>query len=140
MKLLYKFSIIIFFLSEANLLAEKNFFSEGKDFFVEKQFDKAKFKFEQDIVFNPKNESSYLFLAKIYKIKENDVLEESNLKTVITLNPKNEEAVLDLANLKIRKSNYSETQELIKNFKQICISLCSETTNLQKKLDNILKK
>ena len=35
-------------------------------FFLKKNFEKAKFKFEQDIVFNPKNHQSYLYLAKIF--------------------------------------------------------------------------
>ena len=86
---------------------------------MEKKFDKARFKFEQDIVFNPKNEKSYLYLAKIYKIKKNDDQEESNLKTVLLLNPKNEEAILELAYLKIRKSNYSETKKLISDFEKV---------------------
>ena len=49
---------------------------------------KAKIKFEQSIVFDPKNENSYLYLAKIFKIQEKDSLEEQNLNTVILLNPK----------------------------------------------------
>ena len=61
-----------------------------------KKYNLAQFKFEQDIVFNPKNENSYLYLAKIYNFKKNDNLEEKNLNTVILLNPKNEEAILSL--------------------------------------------
>ena len=123
----------------SNSLAEINNFRDGKNLFNEKKYDLAKFKFEKDIVFNPKNENAYLYLAKIYKIKQNDTLEESNLKTVILLNPSNEEAVRDLALLKIRKSNYSETKKLILDFKRICKKLCSDTTKLQEKLDNSLK-
>ena len=123
-----------------SLIADINYFQKGKNLFDEKKFDLAKFKFEQDIVFNPKNENSYLFLAKIYNYKKDDNLEENNLKTVILLNPKNEEAIFNLALLKIRKSNYSETKELIKNFKKICRKLCQETSGLQNKLDNILEK
>ena len=47
--------------------------------FEQKKFDKAKFKFEQEIVFNPKSEQSYLYLAKIFKLKKNDNLLERNL-------------------------------------------------------------
>ena len=64
---------------------------------IKKKYDLAKFKFEKDIVFNPKNENSYLYLAKIYKFKKDDNQEEKNLNTVILLNPKNEEAILNLA-------------------------------------------
>ncbi len=123
-----------------NLKAEISNFEKGKDLFNEKKYDLAKFKFEQDIVFNPKNENSYLYLAKIYNFKKNDNQEERNLNTVILLNPKNEEAILNLAYLKIRKSNYEETKKLIKNFKNICKSLCQQTSELQNKLDAVLKK
>ena len=135
-KIVYSIVIGLFLTS---LSAETSNFQKGKNLFDEKKFDLAKFKFEQDIVFNPKNENSYLYLAKIYKIKKNDSLEERNLKTVILLNPKNEEAILNLTLLKIRKSNYSETKELIDTFKNICKNLCKESSILQKKLDNILK-
>ena len=122
------------------LNAEINNFQKGKDFFEEKKYDLAKFKFEQDIVFNPKNESSYLYLAKIYNLKNNDNREEKNLNTVILLNPKNEEAILNLALLKIRKSNYEETKKLINDFKNICKKLSQQTSDLQKKIDSVLKK
>ena len=128
------------FIISAPLKAEVSFFEKGKNLFKEKKFDLAKFKFEQDIVYNPKNEKSYLYLAKIYKIKKEDNLEEKHLKTTILLDPKNEDALLDLALLKIRKSNYSETQDLIKKFNKVCKKLCNQSSNLQKKLDDILKK
>ena len=117
-------SILIFTFVFSYAFAEINNFQDGKNLFDEKKYDLAKFKFEKDIVFNPKNENSYLYLAKIYKIKKNDNMEESNLKTVILLNPSNEEAVRDLALLKIRKSNYSETEKLILDLKSICKKLC----------------
>ena len=132
--------IIIFALTFSNISAEISNFEKGKNFFKEKKYDLAKFKFEQDIVFNPKNENSYLYLAKIYNLKKNDNQEEKNLNTVILLNPKNEAAILSLTLLKIRKSNYEETKKLIQNFKNICKKLCQETSGLQNKLDTILKK
>ena len=136
-----KLLIIIFFvLKLTNVNAELSNFEKGKNFFDEKKFNLAKFKFEQDIVFNPKNENSYLYLAKIFNFKKNDNLEEKNLNTVILLNPKNEEAILNLALLKIRKSNYEETKNLIKDFKKICKNMCQKTSDLQKKLDTVLKK
>ena len=42
------------------------YFEEGKVLFDQKKYLKSKFKFEKDIVFNPKSELSYLFLAKIF--------------------------------------------------------------------------
>ena len=38
--------------------------NEGLNLYKNKKFDEAKFKFEQDIVFNPKSEMSYLYLSK----------------------------------------------------------------------------
>ena len=132
--------IIIFTFTFSNINAEINNFEKGKNFFIKKKYDLAKFKFEKDIVFNPKNENSYLYLAKIHKFKKNDIQEEKNLNTVILLNPKNEEAILNLALLKIRKSNYSETKNLIKDLKKVCKKLCQETSDLEKRLNTLLKK
>ena len=50
-----------------NGITKENFFSEGVKLFKEKKFPESKFKFEQDIVFNPKSENSYLYLAKYLK-------------------------------------------------------------------------
>ncbi len=138
-KLKYYFLIAIVFIF-TNVKAELSNFEKGKNLFNEKKYDLAKFKFEQDIVFNPKNENSYLFLAKIYNFKKDNNQEEINLNTVILLNPKNEEAILNLALLKIRKSNYDETKKLIKSFKDVCKLLCQRTSDLQNKLDSVLKK
>ena len=127
-------------LTFSNINAEISNFEKGKSFFDKKKYDLAKFKFEKDIVFNPKNENSYLYLAKIHKFKKDDNQEEKNLNTVILLNPKNEEAILNLASLKIRKSNYSVTKNLIKDLKKVCKKLCQETSDLEKKLNTLLKK
>ncbi len=131
---------IILILSFSKVNGEITNFEKGKNLFNDKKYDLAKFKFEQDLVFNPKNENSYLYLAKIYNFKKDDNLEEKNLNTVILLNPKNEEAIFDLALLKIRKSNYEETKTLIKNFLKVCKKLCGQSTELQNKLDTVLKK
>ena len=59
---------IIFFTSIVFLNAVENkYFNEGKNFFENKEFKKAKFKFQQDIVRNPKSVNSYLYLSKIFK-------------------------------------------------------------------------
>ena len=66
---------IIFLLSiffSNNLIAKKDYFNEGRKLYNEKKFSKSKFKFEQDIVFNPKSENSYLYLAKIHKEEKNE--------------------------------------------------------------------
>ena len=132
--------VFVFYFTFSSLSADINYFQKGKNLFTEKKYDQAKFKFEQDLVFNPKNENSYLYLAKIFKLKNDDNQEESNLKTVILLNPKNEEAIYNLALLKIRKSNYSETKKLLDNFKKNCQNMCQKSDELRDKLSSITKK
>ncbi len=134
---IFLFLFFVFFSQKA--FSEVAFFDSGKVFFEKEDFEKAKIKFEQSIVFDPKNENSYLYLAKIFKIQEKDSLEEQNLNTVILLNPKNEEALFELALLKIRKSNYSETEKLINTFKSVCKKMCSKSQELENKLKNSLK-
>ncbi len=137
----YKYLLIFLIFFNFNFTqAEVSYFEDGKKLFDDKDYEKSKFMFEKDIVFNPKNENSYLYLAKIFKEKKNDNLEERYLKTVILLNPKNEEATYLLALLNIKRSNFSKSQELIKNFKVICVEFCSKKKELQEKLDNSLKK
>ena len=110
---------LIFILSSS--FAKNNYFSEGLIFFKKKDFDKAKFKFEQDIIFNPKSEKSYLFLSKIYNAQKKVELEEQNLNTVILLNPENEDALFNLAELKLSESNYKESKgvEVLFNTKNL---------------------
>ena len=76
-----------------SIFAKNSFFLEAEKLYKEKKYSQSKFKFEKDIVFNPKNEMSYLYLAKIFNAQKNDFMEEQNLNTVIMLNPKNEEAL-----------------------------------------------
>ncbi len=130
--------LFIIFISQ-KVFSEITFYDSGKIFFEKKDFEKAKIKFEQSIVYNPKNENSYLYLAKIFKIQSNDSLVERNLNTVILLNPKNEEALYELALLKIRKSNYSESEKLINRFSSVCKKTCFKSQELKKKLKNSLK-
>ena len=125
---------------QTTVSAKENFFTEGVKLFEQKKYLDSKFKFEQDIVFNPTSEESYLFLAKIFSNEQNDELEEQNLNTVILLNPRNEEAVYLLALLKIKKSDYNESEKLIKNFKKICKTLCEKEPSLQTKLKSLQPK
>ena len=136
LKFYFFISLFLFFL-ENKVVAAENYLAEGKKLFNQKEFLKSKFKFEQDIVFNPKSEESYLYLAKIFNKEENDDLEEQNLNTVIMLNPKNEEAVYLLALLRIKKSDYEESEMLISNFKKICKVLCTKEKDLESKLENL---
>ena len=135
---LFKIIFILVFLSN-NLLAQTNYFSQGLTLFEKKDFEKAKFKFEQDIVFNPKNEKSYLFLSKIFNKLGKEDLEEKNLNTVILLNPKNEEAVFNLAKLKLKKSDYSESKNLIEKLEIFCKNYCQKNQNLKSEIEKSLK-
>ena len=137
-RILKKFLIIIFI---PNLLfANTQYFEEGLNLFKNKKLDKAKFKFEQDIVFNPKSEMSYLYLSKIFKNLKNKNLEEQNLNTVILLNPKNEEAIYNLAKLKLETSDYKKSKELNDRLKSLCNKFCEKSKKLKKEIENLSKK
>ena len=72
---------IILFLNFFNLVtAKENFFNDAKNKFDEKKLEESKFLFQRNIVFNPKDAQSYLYLAKIYSSEENEKEEEKNLK------------------------------------------------------------
>ena len=127
-------------LATNNVFAGANYFDEGLTFYKNKEFDKAKFKFEQDIVFNPKNEKSYLYLSKIFHEQKKRNLEEKNLNTVILLNPKNEEAIYSLAQLKLKESDYSESKKLVENLLVFCKKFCQKSQQLKIEIENSLKK
>ena len=131
---------LILILSPNFLWANTQFFNEGLNFYKIKQFEKAKFKFEQDIVFNPKSEKSYLYLSKIFRNLNKKDLEEQNLKTVILLNPKNEEAIYNLARLKLENSDYKKSKELNERLTSLCKKLCDESQKLKVEIENLLKK
>ena len=132
----FKTLLITLFLC-TSIFAKNSFFQEAEKLFKEKKYSESKFKFEKDIVFNPKNEMSYLYLAKIFNQQKDDFMEEQNLNTVILLNPKNEEALYLLALLNIKKSDYDKSEKLIKDFKQVCSTFCKKESELIKKLENL---
>ena len=138
MKLL-KIIFILFFITN-NLSANTDFFNQGLILFKKNDLEKAKFKFEQDLVLNPKNEKSYLYLSKIYKNQNKKELEEQNLNTVILLDPQNEEAVFNLAELKLEKSDYSESKKMIENLLKFCKNYCQKSAELKTKIEKSLKK
>jgi len=130
--------LILYFLTTFVVFgSESKYFNDGKKLFLKNDLEGSKYFFEKDIVFNPKSEMSYLYLAKIFENKENEVSEELNLNTVLMLNPKNEEAIYMLMQLRIKQSNFSEVEELIEKFKLICTSICSKVKDIENKLDNL---
>ena len=128
------------FLVSSNVLASTNYFNEGLLLYNKKEFDKAKFKFEQDIVFNPKNEKSYLYLSKIFNEQKKIELEEKNLNTVILLNPKNEEATYNLAQLRLKESDFEGSKILIEKLIIFCKEYCQKSQSLKIEIEKSLKK
>tara|TARA_B100000780_G_scaffold79324_1_gene53825 strand:- start:10327 stop:10752 length:426 start_codon:yes stop_codon:yes gene_type:complete len=136
----YTFIGIFFFIFNLNTSYAKNSdFEEGKKLFESEKYLASKFYFEKDIVFNPKSENSYLYLAKIFKKQKKDNLEENNLNTVLLLNPKNEEAIYLLTIYNIKKSNFLKAKELILTMTIVCEKLCSTKNELQEKLNSSQK-
>ena len=123
-----------------HLLANTKYFQEGINLYENKKFDEAKFKFEQDLVYNPKSELSYLYLSKIFKNLDNKLLQEQNLKTVILLNPQNEEAIFRLAKLKLDLSDYKKSRELNDRLRSLCVKYCNQSKKLKKEIENLSKK
>ena len=119
-----KIIVVYLFLFSGGLTKESKYFYEGVELFQNKKFDKSKIFFEKDIVFDPKSEKSYLYLAKIFNKNDNEEEEEINLNAVLLLNPQNDEAMYMLALLKIKQSDYDQAKELIDNFTLICKSFC----------------
>jgi len=129
--------IFLLFLNPNSLIAENNFFEQGKKNYNEKKYEVSKFMFQRSIVFEPKDTKSYLYLAKIYNLEENRKEEEKNINTVLLLDPKNEEALYMLIEIELEKSNYSKVKELTENFIKVCKNLCDKENSIQKLLKNL---
>ena len=69
--------------------------------------------------------------------ENNDDLEEQNLNVVILLNPKNEEALYLLTLLRIKKSDYDESQQLLEKFENVCNKICDKKVELISKLKSL---
>jgi|TARA_B100000959_G_scaffold191100_1_gene199789 tetratricopeptide (TPR) repeat protein len=116
------------------MAVQSNYFEKGIKLYQNKKFDESKIHFERDLVFNPKNEKSYLYLAKIFNEDDNDEELEVNLNNVLLINPQNDEAIYMLVLLKIKQSDYNQAKELIDQFILICKSFCSKKNEIQEKL------
>ena len=131
-------TFLFIFLNFINFaLAENSFFDNGKIKYKEKKYEESKFLFQRSIVFNPKDQDSYLYLAKIYKLEGNKIEEQKNVNTVLLLDPKNEEANYLLMEIELKKSNYSKVKELAENFSKICDKLCNKKTSILESLKNL---
>ena len=134
-KLVSVFFVSVIIISSA--LAESSFFREGKIKYDEKKYEESKFLFQRSIVFNPKDQDSYLYLAKIYKFEDNKREEEKNINTVLLLDPQNEDANYLLMEIELKKSNYSKVKELAENFTNICNKLCDKKPLILESLKNL---
>ena len=140
MKIIVLKLTLIFFLLMSFLHAKPDYFSEGVNLYKKEKFKEAQFKFEQEIVFNPKSELSYLYLSKIFNKLDKKDLEEQNLNTVMLLNPKNEEAIFNLAKLKLASSDYKKSKELNNRLSSICNKFCNKNSELKIEIENLSKK
>ena len=135
--IIIKILFIYSFLISSGVAKESNYFKKGIELFQKKEFDKSKILFEQDIVFDPKSEKSYLYLAKIFNNNNNDEEQEINLNSVLLINPQNDEALYMLTLLKIKQSDYNVAKELINKFILVCKTFCSKKDEMQDKLKKL---
>ena len=130
--------VIFLFVSFFNpLFSQEDFFEEAKNKFNAKKLEDSKFLFQRNIVFNPKDAKSYLYLAKIYNFEENEKEEVKNLNTTLLLESDNEEAIYMLINIHLKNSNYSQVKELREKFSTVCKDLCNKTKVINETLKNI---
>ena len=121
MKTIKIITLVFFLVVSSNLASSKeNFFDEALKMYQDKEYDDARFLLERNIVFNPKDAKSYLYLAKIYNHEENKRKEEYNLDTALLIEPNNEEVILMLMKVALKKSNYSKVKDLSQTFVKVC--------------------
>ena len=137
-KILKKTVLIYFFINLISTsFGNENFFDKGLELYKNKKYDDARFMFERSIVFNPKDSSSYLYLAKIYNFEEDQKKEKKNLETTLLIEPDNEEAILMLMKIALEKSNYSKVKDLSNTFTKVCKKLCDDNKDILETLENI---
>ena len=129
--------IVLIFSLQSNLFSKENFFEEAIKLYEKEKYEDARFLFERNIVFNPKDANSYLYLAKIYNHEEDQRKEEYNLETTLLIDPQNEEAILMMMKIALKKSNYDKVKELSETFVQVCKTLCDENNEILESLKNL---
>ena len=139
MNKLFKYTFLIYLVSNIFNFSfgNENFFNKGLELYKNKKYEDARFMFERSIVFNPKDSNSYLYLAKIYNIEEDQKKEQKNLEATLLIEPDNEEAILMTIKIALENSNYSKVKNLSKTFKQICKKLCNKNKDILEALENI---
>ena len=129
--------IVLIFSIQSNSFSKENFFEEAIKLYEKEKYEDARFLFERNIVFNPKDANSYLYLAKIYNREEDQRKEEYNLETTLLIDPQNEEAILMMMKIALEKSNYDKVKELSETFVQVCKTLCDENNEILESLKNL---
>ena len=139
MSIIFKIIFTLFFivLLQTTTFSNESFFDEALKLYENKKYKDARFLFERNIVFNPKDANSYLYLAKIYNFEKDQRKEEYNLDTTLLIEPNNEEALLMLMKIALQKSNYKKVKDLSETFVKVCSKLCDENKNIQESLKNI---
>ena len=136
-----KIKFVLFFFFVINIfnssIGKENFFNKGVELYKNKKYDDARFMFERNIVFNPKDSNSYLYLAKIYNFEKDQKKEEKNLATALLIEPENEEAILMTMKIALEKSNYTKVKVLSKTFTKVCKDLCEENKDILETLENL---
>ena len=140
MKKIFLLNLLIVFLLNIQVNAKEDFFNEAKKNFDNNKIEDSKFLFQRNIVYNPKDSKSYLYLAKIFKNEENKTELEKNINTVLLLEPNNEEAMYLLIDIELERSNFSKAEELREDFKKICSNLCDKIASINKRLKEYEKK
>ena len=131
------FIIALYFSFNAQSFSKENFFNEALKLYEREKYEDARFLFERNIVFNPKDANSYLYLAKIYNHEDNQSKEENNLETALLIEPNNEEAMLMMMKIAIQQSNYEKVKNLSDTFSKVCKNLCNENQEIKESLKNI---
>ena len=137
MKLKKIFFIFLFSIVSSLTAANENYFDQAKNLYDKKKYEDSKFLFQRNIVFNPKDAKSYLYLAKIFKFEKNRIEEEKNLNTTLLLHSDNEEAIYMLIDIELERSNFSKVKQLKKDFELVCSTLCNKISLIDEKLKNI---
>ena len=139
MNKMFKFTLFFYLLINIfNIsISSEKFFNKALELYENKKYEDARFMFERNIVFNPKDSKSYLYLAKIYNYEEDKEKEEKNLEATLLIEPNNEEAILMLIKIALEKSNYLKVKDLSKTFIEVCEKLCDENKSILESLENI---
>jgi len=130
-----KFFIFFFifnFLILTNSYAKNSYYEKALKFFNEKNFNEAKFYFEKNVVFNPKDELSYFYLSKIASLNKDKTQEKLYLDSVLLLNPKNENALYRKIIINIDDGDFEKAKESNLIFLNVCKKLCNKKEEISK--------